>query len=83
MKDQVFKYRLLKTKNIIAIGSATAEMFMDPNQINSEFKMNLTDSERDLDSDEGREKIKTFLSDYNNVLRLERFFIEKSRKKIL
>jgi hypothetical protein len=81
MKDQVFKYRLLKTKNIIAIGSATAEMFMDPNQINSEFKMNLTDSERDLDSDEGREKIKTFLSDYNNVLRLERFFIEKNRKK--
>jgi|AntRauTorcE11897_2_1112592.scaffolds.fasta_scaffold05162_6 hypothetical protein len=81
MKDQVFKYRLLKTKNIIAIGSATAEMFMDPNQINSEFKMNLTESERDLDSDEGREKIKTFLSDYNNVLRLERFFIEKNRKK--
>ena len=81
MKDQVFKYRLLKTKNIIAIGSATAEMFMDPNQINSEFKMNLTESERDLDSDEGREKIKTFLSDYNNVLRLERLFIEKNRKK--
>jgi len=81
MKDQVFKYRLLKTKNIIAIGSATAEMFMDPNQINSEFKMNLTESERDLDSDEGREKIQTFLSDYNNVLRLERFFIEKNRKK--
>lgn len=82
MKDSIFKYRLLKRKNILSIGNATTEFNMDIKQLNSIFNLGIPEQELTLDSVQGRKGIETFISDFDNIIKLETFFLEKNRKKL-